>query len=295
MNARVKLSARQALLGESLTVLPTLALIMVLTIVFSVGTAAVGLLPGDATLAQALTALLTLPAALLTIAPLRLRLQQKHIILALGSRDGRELHFTDGLNACVLYSALFALKLLWLLLFEAIPAAFFTVFALRIARQPVSLKASAALLIGSAALAAAGLLFWGIAVQRYARAGFYLAAYGDISPVQAISMSVKRCREELTELFLFKLSFLPWLLRGDIAGAVCHSVLQTKRHLSLPRRQVTAAYILILNTAFLIFPSCSLMHGRCASSGVRNAKYPASRAIEVHSHFLTGKNSISGV
>lgn len=111
-----------------------------------------------------------------------------------------------------MYSALFALKLLWLLLFEAIPAAFFTVFALRIARQPVSLKASAALLIGSAALAAAGLLFWGIAVQRYARAGFYLAAYGDISPVQAISMSVKRCREELTELFLFKLSFLPWLL-----------------------------------------------------------------------------------
>lgn len=124
MNARVKLSARQALLGESLTVLPTLALIMVLTIVFSVGTAAVGLLPGDATLAQALTALLTMPAALLTIAPLRLRLQQKHIILALGSRDARELHFTDGLNACVLYSALFALKLLWLLLFEAIPAAF---------------------------------------------------------------------------------------------------------------------------------------------------------------------------
>ena len=95
MNARVKLSARQALLGESLTVLPTLALIMVLTIVFSVGTAAVGLLPGDATLAQALTALLTMPAALLTIAPLRLRLQQKHIILALGSRDGRELNFTD--------------------------------------------------------------------------------------------------------------------------------------------------------------------------------------------------------
>ena len=205
MNARVKLSARQALLGESLTVLPTLTLIMVLTIVFSVGTAAVGLLPGDATLAQALT-------ALLTIAPLRLRLQQKHIILALGSRDGRELNFIDGLNACVMYSALFALKLLWLLLFEAIPAAFFTVFVLRIARQPVSLKASAALLIGSAALAAAGLLFWGIAVQRYARAGFYLAAYGDISPVQAISMSVKRCREELTDLFLFKLSFLPWLL-----------------------------------------------------------------------------------
>ena len=200
MNARVKLSARQALLGESLTVLPTLALIMVLTIVFSVGTAAVGLLPGDATLAQALTALLTLPAALLTIAPLRLRLQQKHIILALGSRDGRELNFIDGLNACVMYSALFALKLLWL----AIPAAFFTVFVLRIARQPVSLKASAALLIGSAALAAAGLLFWGIAVQRYARAGFYLAAYGDISPVQAISMSVKRCREELTELFLYQ-------------------------------------------------------------------------------------------
>lgn len=236
MNARVKLSARQALLGESLTVLPTLALIMVLTIVFSVGTAAVGLLPGDATLAQALTALLTMPAALLTIAPLRLRLQKKHIILALGSRDGRELHFTDALKACVMYSALFALKLLWLLLFEAIPAAFFTVFALRIARQPVSLKASAALLIGSAALAAAGLLFWGIAVQRYARAGFYLAAYGDISPVQAISMSVKRCREEVTELFLFKLSFLPWLL-------LCAAILPALYVIPYYKQSVTCRFL----------------------------------------------------
>lgn len=236
MNARVKLSARQALLGESLTVLPTLALIMILTVIFSVGTAAVGLLPGDVTLAQALTALLTLPAALLTIAPLRLRLQQKHIILALGSRDARELHFIDDLNACVLYSALFALKLLWLLLFEAIPAAFFTVFALRIARQPVSLKASAALLIGSAVLAAAGLLFWGIAVQRYARAGFYLAAYGDISPVQAISMSVKRCREELTELFLFKLSFLPWLL-------LCAAILPALYVIPYYKQSVTCRFL----------------------------------------------------
>lgn len=236
MNARVKLSARQALLGESLTVLPTLALIMILTVIFSVGTAAVGLLPGDATLAQALTALLTMPAALLTIAPLRLRLQQKHIILALGSRDGRELNFIDGLNACVMYLALFALKLLWLLLFEAIPAAFFTVFALRIARQPVSLKASAALLIGSAALAAAGLLFWGIAVQRYARAGFYLAAYGDISPVQAISMSVRRCCEEVTELFLFKLSFLPWLL-------LCAAILPALYVIPYYKQSVTCRFL----------------------------------------------------
>ena len=159
MNARVKLSARQALLGESLTVLPTLALIMVLTIVFSVGTAAVGLLPGDATLAQALTALLTLPAALLTIAPLRLRLQQKHIILALG-----------------------------------------------------------------------------IAVQRYARAGFYLAAYGDISPVQAISMSVKRCCEEVTELFLFKLSFLPWLL-------LCAAILPALYVIPYYKQSVTCRFL----------------------------------------------------
>ena len=135
-----------------------------------------------------------------------------------------------------MYSALFALKLLWLLLFEAIPAAFFTVFALRIARQPVSLKASAALLIGSAALAAAGLLFWGIAVQRYARAGFYLAAYGDISPVQAISMSVKRCREELTELFLFKLSFLPWLL-------LCAAILPALYVIPYYKQSVTCRFL----------------------------------------------------
>ena len=135
-----------------------------------------------------------------------------------------------------MYSALFALKLLWLLLFEAIPAAFFTVFALRIARQPVSLKASAALLIGSAALAAAGLLFWGIAVQRYARAGFYLAAYGDISPVQAVSMSVKRCREELTELFLFKLSFLPWLL-------LCAAILPALYVIPYYKQSVTCRFL----------------------------------------------------
>ena len=109
-------------------------------------------------------------------------------------------------------------------------------FALRIARQPVSLKASAALLIGSAALTAAGLLFWGIAVQRYARAGFYLAAYGDISPVQAISMSVKRCREELTELFLFKLSFLPWLL-------LCAAILPALYVIPYYKQSVTCRFL----------------------------------------------------
>lgn len=212
MNARIKLSARQALLGESLAVLPTLALIIILTVVFSVGTAAVGLLPGNASLMQALAALLSLPAALLAIAPLRLKLQHRHIALALGGRGVRELRLADSLNACVLYSALFALKLMWLLLFEAIPAAVAALFALRISRQAVSLKASVALLIGTAVLAAVGLVFWGIAVQRYARAEFYLASYGDISPVRAISMSVKRSRDEAADIFLFKLSFLPWLL-----------------------------------------------------------------------------------
>lgn len=135
-----------------------------------------------------------------------------------------------------MYSALFALKLLWLLLFEAIPAAFFTVFVLRIARQPVSLKASAALLIGSAALAAAGLLVLGHSSSAVARAGFYLAAYGDISPAQAISMSVKRCREELTELFLFKLSFLPWLL-------LCAAILPALYVIPYYKQSVTCRFL----------------------------------------------------
>ena len=79
-------------------------------------------------------------------------------------------------------------------------------------------------------------MFWGIAVQRYARAGFYLAAYGDISPVQAISMSVKRCCEEVTELFLFKLSFLPWLL-------LCAAILPALYVIPYYKQSVTCRFL----------------------------------------------------
>lgn len=213
MNARIKLSAREALLGSSLVILPTLALSIILTAVFSLCTASTVLLPAkNPQLIQGIAAVITLPVSLFVLAPLRMKLQIKHISLALGSREERELRFSDRINACLLYSVLFGLKLFWLAAFESIPATMLLAFMLGISRSAVSLRASRALLIGIAVLAVTGVAFWSVAVQRYAKAEFYFAAYSDVSPLRAVSLSVKHCRDEVTDIFLFKLSFLPWLL-----------------------------------------------------------------------------------
>ena len=49
-------------------------------------------------------------------------------------------------------------------------------------------------------------------------------------------MSVKRCREELTELFLFKLSFLPWLL-------LCAAILPTLYVIPYYKQSVTCRFL----------------------------------------------------
>lgn len=237
MNARIKLSAREALLGNSLTVLPTLALIIVLTVAFSLLARATELLPFEnKELARGITAVLTLPAALFTTAPLRLKLQQKHMILALGSRDAREIHFKDALNACLLYGMLFVLRLLWLVLYEALPCVLAGIFAYKISVGPVGVRTSKILLAGAAVLAVVGLVFWLITVQRYSRADFYFAAYGDISPSEAISLSVRKTAEEANSVFLFKLGFLPWLL-------LCAAILPALYIIPYYKQSVTCRFL----------------------------------------------------
>lgn len=237
MNARIKLSAREALLGSSLTVLPTLALIIILTVFFSLCAAATQLLPlENPHLACSLVALAALPAALFTLAPLRLKMQQKHIILALGSREARELHFADFLNASMMYSLIFLLKLLWLALYEAIPCVIFAVFAYRISSGPVGVRVSVILLSGITLLAVLGAVFWLITVQRYSRAEFYLAAYGGISAKEAISLSVRKSAGEATKIFLFKLSFLPWLL-------LCAAVLPSLYIIPYYKQSITCRFL----------------------------------------------------
>lgn len=237
MNARIKLSAREALLGSSLAVLPTLALLIILTVAFSLCSASAVLLPVEnPKLIQTITAALALPASLLIVAPLRMKLQIKHISLALGSREERELHFHDRLNACLLYSMLFGLKLLWFAAFEAVPAVMLSAFMLRISQQAVSLRASRALLIGIAVLAVTGAVFWAVTVQRYAKAEFYFAAYSDVSPSRAVSLSVKHCRDTAADIFMFKLSFLPWLL-------LCAAVLPALYIIPYYKQSITCRFL----------------------------------------------------
>ncbi len=215
MNSRIKLSARAAICGSYARILPLLLAAILIFGLFSLSNAAVNRFfgsEGNALLSS--VAVLTLPAAVAAISPLCLAMQIRYVCFARGMRRcGRpQIGLSGALKSCDLCVRLFAVKAFWFAVFEAIPFGSALLFLFQIESTSVSLRAAYAVAAGLSMLAAAGLVFWLIFIQRYSKSMFYLACYKDFTPGDAINESVRRTKNNMAEIFLFKLSFAPWLL-----------------------------------------------------------------------------------
>ena len=212
MNSKIKLSARNAISGSYFKVIPCISAIALLYVVFSVCNAAANryFLFAEKSFLVVFSAL-TLPVFVALLAPLKLKLQLKFLLLARGKYSYYKAQ-AGFLKSCELSIRLFFLKLFWAAVFEGIPFGASVFLVLYIRRYALSLRAVYSLAAGIFVLAAVGFVFYFVFIQRYSKSWFYLASYGDFSASDAISESVRKTRGRLLETFIFKLGFLPWFL-----------------------------------------------------------------------------------
>ena len=213
MNSRIKLSARGAICGSYMKVLPLSVVIFLLVLIFSFCNAALNYYLENEIFLAVFSALTPIVFIVL-ISPLRLILQLKFLMLA----NGRSrflmpaIGFSDVLKACELSIKLFFIKLFWFGAFEIMPFISAAVFIGYGSRNAVSLRAAYAVFGGIICLAVTGLFFYFIVVQRYSKSWFYLAGYSDFTAADAIKESIRKTRNRLAEIFFFKLGFMPWFL-----------------------------------------------------------------------------------
>lgn len=215
MNSRIKLSARAALSGSQIKIIPYVAAIMIFFAVFSVCNVAVNYVP----VSSERTFLIIFPAVSLflsiaLIAPLRLRLQIKYLLLARGKNTSQriDMGFSGMLKACEMSVCLFFIKLFWLAVFEAVPVTASVIFVYHNLRRAVSLRAAFVFFSGMIILSIAGFGFYLLYTQRYSKSMFYLACYKDFTVADAISESIKRTKDKCADILFFKLGFVPWFL-----------------------------------------------------------------------------------
>ena len=215
VNARIKLSARAALTGSQSRVVPFAAALTAVFIAFSVCNAVVnGFSVFHGKYMPAVFAALSLAVFTLAVSILEFFFQIRLILLARGikSSDAAGADFFGVINACGLKLCLFFIKLIWLVFYEALPAAGAAALIIRIKKEPLSLRAACVAAAGLLVLACAGLLFYGVTVQRYSKSMFFLACYRDFSPLDALRESIKKTKGRLGEIFFFKAGFFPWFL-----------------------------------------------------------------------------------
>ncbi len=213
MNSRIKLSARAALSGSQIKIIPSVAAIALFTVLFSLCNTAINYLPLSRSLAVIFPAL-TLLLSLVAIAPLRLRLHIKHLLLARGINPSQRIGIglSGMLKSCEMCVCLFFIKLFWFAVFEAIPIISSAIFVHHNIRNAVSLRAAFVFFSGMIILAIAGFGFYLLHTQRYAKSMFFLACYKDFTVTEAISESIKRTKDKCADILFFKLGFVPWFL-----------------------------------------------------------------------------------
>ncbi len=116
------------------------------------------------------------------------------------------------LRAGAAKAVLFTFKAIWGLPCFLPCAVCGTLVYLRLQNGVMNYGSAITLFILTALLGVIGFIFWSIAVQRYFFVTFELAAHPEKSIFEAVGTSVDRAAPQLTQLFLFKLSFLPWWL-----------------------------------------------------------------------------------
>lgn len=116
------------------------------------------------------------------------------------------------LRAVCLSASVSALRVIEIAVFEFLPVSVLTVLYFFLKGNGVSRKVFYVVIIGTVLLALTGFFFWLVSVQKYSRARLLLAAYPDITVSDALKLSVAGMNGRLLSAVRFKLSFLPWLL-----------------------------------------------------------------------------------
>lgn len=212
MFSRIKLSARLALSGAYLKILPLLTLIIFAVFIFTVCNPILNMFV-DSNLFFFIFLIASLIAFVLIVSPARLRLETKHFMLARGMKNIKVRTGVSGFGkSLIFYPLVFCIKLFWFSVFEAVPISAAIMLYFYLNRESLSLKASVVICVGTVILFVAGLIFYSVFVQRYSESAFYLACYEDFSVFDAIGESVRKTKDGLVEILLFKLGFLPWFL-----------------------------------------------------------------------------------
>lgn len=209
MNSRLKLSARFALSGAYLKILPLLTLIIFAVFVFSAVNQAVNGFT-DIKHFTIVFSVISLLLFIIIASPARLHLEIRYFMLARGMKNTRIK--TEFAKSLIFYPVIFCLKAFWLAVFEAVPVSAAVMLYFYLSEKSLSAKATAVFLISIAVLAVAGFCFYSVFVQRYSESEFYLACYEDFSAFDAIRESVRKTQGNLCGILLFKLGFLPWFL-----------------------------------------------------------------------------------
>lgn len=196
-------------------IIPSVAAIMILLAVFSLCNSVINYIPiASASFWGIVFPAITLLLSLAAIAPLRLRLHIKHLLLARGINPSQRISigFSGVLKSCEMCLCLFFLKLFWFAVFEAIPIISSAIFIHHNIRNAVSLRAAFIFFSGMIILAIAGFGFFLLYTQKYSKSMFYLACYKDFTVTDAICESIKRTKNRCADILFFKLGFVPWFL-----------------------------------------------------------------------------------
>lgn len=212
MYSRIKLSARLTMNGAYLKTVPLLTLIIFAVFVFMVSNPIFNMFVGIKHFSAIFFAV-SFILLVMIVSPARLRLETRHFMLARGMKNIRgRTGISEFGKSLLFYPLLLCLKLFWLLVFEAAPVLSATAFYFYLVGNSLSFKAFVVICAGIIILAVIGLGFYSVFIQRYSKAAFYLACYEDFSAFDAIGESVRKTRDSLTDILLFKLGFLPWFL-----------------------------------------------------------------------------------
>lgn len=211
MFAQVKLSARRALLGEELSVLPGTFLLMFFFLFFSLCNAGLTAVPYEIPpYLLSAAAFLSAPLALFCISPLKLKMQRRYILLYSGARSSDKVDFESAVNSCILNLFLMFIRFFYFAVYEALPFAAMLFLLKKLREENISEKAVISVLLGITAAFLIGAAAFFVHIQKYSRAEFYLAAYRGISPVEAIRLSIKHTEGKLMNTALFKAGFFLW-------------------------------------------------------------------------------------
>lgn len=209
MKNYAKLSARNALSGNYIE--PAAAVIFMLTVILSTVLL-------NQIFAKMNILIFTLPVSVIAlmflICTAKFLLSARLLKLSEKGITKTRISKKRAAKGVVLTAYVSCLKLLHFIAFISLPAVFFAAVYMRLKLMSVSVISLIINAFGAIVLFAVSLIFYGVSVQKYSKAIYFFAGSEAVTVKNAVSMSIAQTKGKLLDIFIFKCSFLPWLLSG---------------------------------------------------------------------------------